>query len=165
TITVLDSYWNDSKYLTWPVHHAKRTGQKGVVTATLTQCGKATIDRAPSYYLISKKPKTVTTTVSVNARAGAGVTKRKLGTIDKGAKLTVLDETTNWIKTYVWIARKYCTISGSKAKTKAAVNARALNTVKSDKAGTIRKSVALAVLEQTTNWVKVPVWVAKKYTK
>ena len=54
TITVLDSYWNSTKYLSWPQHHAKRTGQKGVVTASLTQCGKATIDRAPSYYLIAR---------------------------------------------------------------------------------------------------------------
>ncbi len=54
TITVLDSYWNSTKYLSWPQHHAKRTGQKGVVQASLTQCGKATIDRAPSYYLIAR---------------------------------------------------------------------------------------------------------------
>ena len=54
TITVLDSYWNSTKYLSWPQHHAKRTEQKGVVQASLTQCGKATIDRAPSYYLIAR---------------------------------------------------------------------------------------------------------------
>lgn len=54
TITVLDSYWNSTKYISWPKYHAKRTGQKGVVQASLTQCGKATIDRAPSYYLIAR---------------------------------------------------------------------------------------------------------------
>lgn len=166
TVTVLDSYWYDGKYTATTLRKNNvKVISKGVIQTSLTQCGKATIDRAPSYYLIGKKPKTVTTTASVNVRAGAGVTKRKLGTIDKGAKLTVLDETTNWIKTYVWIARKYCTISGSKAKTKAAVNARASNNVKSDKIGTIRKGTTLEVLDQTTNWVKVPIWVAKKYTK
>lgn len=165
TITVLDSYWNDSKYLTWPTHHAKRTGQKGVVTATLTQCGKATIDRSPSYYLISKKPKTVATTAEVTARAGAGIAKRKLGTINKGAKFVKLDETKNWIKTSVWIARKYCTIKDGKATTKMVLNARASNSTKADKVGTIGKGRSLNVLDKTENWVKVPVWVAKKYTK
>ncbi|MDO5547745.1 MAG: SH3 domain-containing protein [Eubacteriales bacterium] len=165
TITVLDSYWNDSKYLTWPAHHAKRTGQKGVVTATLTQCGKATIDRAPSYYLISKKPKTVTTTASVNARAGAGVTKKKLGTINKGAKLVKLSETDNWMKSYVWFFRKYCTIKGNTAKLKARLNARASNSIESKKLGVLSKGTTLAVLDKTENWVKVAIWVAKKYIK
>lgn len=165
TITVLDSYWTDTKYSSWPEHHAKRTGQKGVVTASLTACGKATIDRAPSYYLIAKKPKTVMTTAKVNARSGAGITKKKLGTISKGAKLTVLDETNSWIKTSIWIARKYCTVGDGKAKTKAVLNARASNSIKADKVGTIRKGVTMTVLEMTDSWVKVPVWVAKKHTK
>ena len=164
TITVLDSYWYDGKYTSTTLRRDNVTVVKrGVIRTGLSQCGKATIDRAPSYYLISRK--TVRTTKRVNARAGAGVTKKKLGTIEKGAKLTVLDETTNWIKTYVWIARKYCTIKDGKAVTKAAVNARASNAVKSDKVSMIRKGVTLSVLEMTKNWVKVPVWIAKKYTK
>lgn len=164
TVTVLDSYWYDGKYTATTLRKNNvKVIAKGVIQTSLTQCGKATIDRAPSYYLISRK--TVRTTKRVSARAGAGVTKRKLGTIDKGAKVTVLDETKNWIKTSVWIARKYCTVKDGKAVTKSVLNARASNSVKSDKVGTIRKGVALTVLETTNNWVKVPVWIAKKYTK
>lgn len=164
TITVLDSYWYDGKYTSTTLRRDNVTVVKrGVIRTGLSQCGKATIDRAPSYYLISRK--TVRTTKRVNARAGAGVTKKKLGTIEKGAKLTVLDETTNWIKTYVWIARKYCTIKDGKAVTKSVLNARASNRAESDKVGTIRKGIVLTVLETTENWVRVPVWVANKYTK
>lgn len=166
TVTVLDSYWYDGKYTVTTLRKNNvKVLAKGVIQTTLTQCGKATIDRAPSYYLITKKPKTVKTTTKVNARAGAGATKRKLGTLDKGAKLTVLDETKNWIKTSVWIARKYCTVKDGKAVTKAVLNARASNSIKADKLGTICKGKTLTALEMTNNWVKVPVWEAKKYTK
>lgn len=164
TVTVLDSYWYDGKYTATTLRKNNvKVLAKGVIQTSLTQCGKATIDRAPSYYLISRK--TVRTTKRVNARAGAGVTKRKLGTIDKCAKLTVLDETKNWIKTSVWIARRYCTVKDGKATTKALLNARASNSAKSDKVGTIRKGKTLTVLEMTENWVHVPVWIARKYTK
>lgn len=165
-VTVADSYWNTTKYKTWPTHHSLCTVvQKGIVQCSIETCGKATIDRVPSYYLISKVDPTVTTTDSVTARTGAGKANAAVGTIDKGATLTVLDNTTNWIQTAVWIAKKYCTISGSKAKLTADVNARASNGTSSAKLGTLNKGVSLVVLEQTENWVKVPVWVAKKYTK
>ena len=56
TITVLDSYWYGSKYTANAIRrNYVQVIQKGVVQTSLTQCGKATIDRAPSYYLISKK--------------------------------------------------------------------------------------------------------------
>ena len=166
TVTVLDSYWYDGKY-TSTTHRRDNVTvvKKGVIQTSLTQCGKATIDRAPSYYLITKKPKTVKTTTKVNARAGAGVTKRKFGTLDKGAKLTVLDETKSWIKTSVWIAKKHCELEDGKAVTLANLNSRAENSVHSEKVGTIRKGVTMTVLEMTNNWVRVPVWIAKKYTK
>ena len=166
TITVLDSYWYAGKYTSTTLRRDNvKVIAKGIIQTGLTQCGKATIDRNPSYYLITKKPKTVTTTAKVNARSGAGVTKRKFGTINKGAKLTVLDETKSWIKTSVWIARKYCTVIGGNAVTKSVLNARASNSIKADKLGTIRKGVTMTVLEMTENWVRVPVWLAKKYTK
>ena len=150
TVTVLDSYWYDGKYTATTLRRNNvKVIAKGVIQTSLTQCGKATIDRAPSYYLITQKPKAVTTTAAVNARSGAGVTKKKLGTIHKGAKLTVLGETGNWIKTSVWIARKYCTIKDDKAVTKANLNARRSNSIKADKVGTIRKGVTLTVLEMT----------------
>lgn len=164
TVTVLDSYWYDGKYTATTLRKNNvKVIAKGVIQTSLTQCGKATIDRAPSYYLISRK--TVRTTKRVNARAGAGVTKRKLGTINKGAKLTVLGENKSWIKTSVWIARKYCTVKYGKATTKAVLNARASNSVNADKLITIRKWKTMTVLEMTENWVRVPIWIAKKYTK
>lgn len=54
TITVLDSYWYSSKYTSNAIRrNYVHVVNKGVVQTSLTQCGKATIDRAPSYYLLS----------------------------------------------------------------------------------------------------------------
>lgn len=55
TITVLDSYWYDGKYTSTALRRNNvSVVQKGIVKTSLTQCGKATIDRAPSYYLIAR---------------------------------------------------------------------------------------------------------------
>ena len=55
TITVLDSYWYSSKYTSSAIRrNYVHVVNKGVVQTSLTQCGKATIDRAPSYYLLSR---------------------------------------------------------------------------------------------------------------
>lgn len=56
TITVLDSYWYNGKYTSSAIrrNYVSVVG-KGVIKTSLTQCGKATEDRSPSYYLISKK--------------------------------------------------------------------------------------------------------------
>lgn len=56
TITVLDSYWYSGKYTASSIrrNYVSVVG-KGVVKTSLTQCGKATIDRSPSYYLISRE--------------------------------------------------------------------------------------------------------------
>ena len=56
TITVLDSYWYNGKYTASSIRRNYiSVAQKGVVKTSLTQCGKATIDRSPSYYLISRE--------------------------------------------------------------------------------------------------------------
>ncbi len=56
TITVLDSYWYNGKYTASSIRRNYiSVVQKGVVKTSLTQCGKATIDRSPSYYLISRE--------------------------------------------------------------------------------------------------------------
>jgi GH24 family phage-related lysozyme (muramidase) len=166
TITVLDSYWYDGKYTSTTLRKNNvKVLSKGVITTSLTQCGKATADRSPSYYLISAKPQTVTTTTNVNARSGAGVTRRKLGTLSKGATLAKLSETGNWVKVCVWIAKKHCTITNGKATPTVNLNARASNSSKSNKLGVINKGATLTVLEMTDSWIKVPVWIAKKYTK
>lgn len=54
-VTVWDSYWTSTKYISWPTYHANRTGTKGIVRATISKIGKATADRSPCYYLISKQ--------------------------------------------------------------------------------------------------------------
>ena len=56
TITVLDSYWYGGKYTASSIRrNYVSVVQKGVIKTSLTQCGKATIDRSPSYYLISRE--------------------------------------------------------------------------------------------------------------
>ena len=56
TITVLDSYWYNGKYTASSIRRNYiSVAQKGVVKTSLTQCGKATTDRSPSYYLISRE--------------------------------------------------------------------------------------------------------------
>ena len=63
TITVLDSYWYDGKYTASSIRrNYVSVVQKGVIKTSLTQCGKATIDRSPSYYLISREVITETPT-------------------------------------------------------------------------------------------------------
>lgn len=68
-VTVIDSYWNAKKYKTWPAYHAKsKVLSRCFVRTPLEWCGKATADRSPSYYLISKakaqKPTNSTTTTN-----------------------------------------------------------------------------------------------------
>lgn len=58
TITVLDSYWYNGKYTSSAIRRNHiSVVSKGVIKTSLTQCGKATADRSPSYYLISKAQK------------------------------------------------------------------------------------------------------------
>ena len=70
TITVLDSYWYNGKYTSSAIRrNYVSVVSKGVIKTSLTQCGKATADRSPSYYLISKaqnvqKPTNSTTTTN-----------------------------------------------------------------------------------------------------
>ncbi len=59
TITVLDSYWYGNKYTANAIRrNYVQVIQKGVIQTSLAQCGKATIDRAPSYYLLSRPTQT-----------------------------------------------------------------------------------------------------------
>ena len=57
-VTIIDSYWNSNKYRTWPKYHAKsKVLSRCFVRTPLEWCGKATIDRFPSYYLIARVDK------------------------------------------------------------------------------------------------------------
>ena len=54
-ITLLDSYWYNGKYTASAMRRRNITVvKKGVIHTDVTQCGKATADRSPSYYLIEK---------------------------------------------------------------------------------------------------------------
>lgn len=69
TITVLDSYWYNGKYTSSAIRrNYVSVVSKGVVKTSLTQCGKATADRSPSYYLISKPQKPASSNTTTNKK-------------------------------------------------------------------------------------------------
>ncbi|MDO5805467.1 MAG: hypothetical protein Q4Q51_03930 [Eubacteriales bacterium] len=58
TVTVLDSFWYGKKYKRNAIRrNYVSVVNDGIIKTSLTQCGKATADRSPSYYLISKSGK------------------------------------------------------------------------------------------------------------
>lgn len=58
TVTVLDSFWYEGKYKRNAIRrNYVYVEDDGIIKTSLTQCGKATADRSPSYYLISKSGK------------------------------------------------------------------------------------------------------------
>ena len=58
TVTVLDSFWYDKKYKRNAIRrNYVSVVDDGIITTSIVQCGKATADRSPSYYLISKSGK------------------------------------------------------------------------------------------------------------
>ena len=55
TVTVLDSFWYDGKYKRNAIRrNYASVVEDGIIKTSIVQCGKATADRSPSYYLISK---------------------------------------------------------------------------------------------------------------
>ena len=55
TVTVLDSFWYDGKYKRNAIRrNYVSVVDDGIIKTSIVQCGKATADRVPSYYLISK---------------------------------------------------------------------------------------------------------------
>lgn len=121
TITVLDSYWYNGKYTSTSLRRNNTTVlSKGVIQTSLTQCGKATIDRSPSYYLISKKQPKLTLIDRVlsviadklNVRSGAGTSYSILGSLSKGQTVESVGTTGSWDKikyqnTYGYISTQY----------------------------------------------------------
>ena len=58
TVTVLDSFWYDGKYKRNAIRrNYVYVEDDGIIKTSIVQCGKATADRSPSYYLISKSGK------------------------------------------------------------------------------------------------------------
>lgn len=91
-VTVIDSYWNTSKYKTWPAYHAKSKAlSRCFVRTPLEWCGKATADRSPSYYLISKTQKNNNKKVQVEDMTENEVRKIIADEANKQAKLAVSD--------------------------------------------------------------------------
>lgn len=97
-VTVIDSYWNAKKYKTWPAYHAKSAVLSHCFVRTpLAWCGKATVDRSPSYYLISKVTQKSDAKKEVEDMTEAEVRKIIADEAAKQARLTVSD----WAKS-VW---------------------------------------------------------------
>ena len=58
TVTVLDSFWYEGKYKRNAIRrNYVSVVEDGIIKTSIVQCGKATADRSPSYYLISKSGK------------------------------------------------------------------------------------------------------------
>ena len=98
TITVLDSYWYNGKYTASSIRrNYVSVVQKGVIKTSLTQCGKATIDRSPSYYLISREVITDKNTgKDIDDMTEAEV--RKI--IDQAAEEKAMKAVSSWAKDF-----------------------------------------------------------------
>lgn len=111
-VIVADSYWYSGKYTSTSLRSNNvDVLSKGVLRTSLTQCGKATIDRAPSYYLISPKKPKVKLTEDAPIRQKASKDSKKVGTAQKGDTYELLNESSggNWYRTkHGWIVAKKC---------------------------------------------------------
>ena len=103
-VTIIDSYWNSTKYRTWPKYHAKsKVLSRCIVTTPLYWCGRATVDRSPSYYLISKPTKNAQESVERNTDTMTETEVRKL--IDTVAEEKAKQTVSQWAAD-AWIAAK-----------------------------------------------------------
>ena len=94
TVTVLDSFWYDKKYKRNAIRrNYVSVVDDGIIKTSIVQCGKATADRSPSYYLISKATpqKNNNKKVQVEDMTEAEVRKIIADEATKQAKLAVSD--------------------------------------------------------------------------
>lgn len=93
TVTVLDSFWYDKKYKRNAIRrNYVSVVDDGIIKTSIVQCGKATADRSPSYYLISKATqKNDNKKVQVEDMTEAEVRKIIADEATKQAKLAVSD--------------------------------------------------------------------------
>lgn len=99
TVTVLDSYWYSGKYTRNAIRrNYVSVVDEGIIKTSIVQCGKATADRSPSYYLISKATqKNDNKKVQVEDMTEAEVRKIIADEATKRAKQAVSDwAKTNW---------------------------------------------------------------------
>lgn len=98
TVTVLDSFWYDKKYKRNAIRrNYASVVADGIIKTSIVQCGKATADRSPSYYLISKTTQKSDSKKEVEDMTEAEVRKIIADEATKQARLTVSD----WAKS-VW---------------------------------------------------------------
>lgn len=92
TVTVLDSFWYDGKYKRNAIRrNYVSVVDDGIIKTSIVQCGKATADRSPSYYLISKSGKGDNKKVQVEDMTENEVRKIIADEAAKQAKLAVSD--------------------------------------------------------------------------
>lgn len=160
-IKVADPYYYANK---WTQNSTRRnnvttTAARGVVIVNAAAVSAA----CDYYYLVSKETPKVKTSADAAARAASRKISKRVGTISAGMTFAVEEQTENWVKIAVWIAKKLTVPAGQgKIKTVRECTARISKGKKSTAAGVIRKGVTRTVVEQTENWVKVYVWVAKR---
>ena len=91
TVTVLDSFWYEGKYKRNAIRrNYVSVVDDGIIKTSIVQCGKATADRSPSYYLISKSGKG-DNKKEVEDMTEAEVRKIIADEAEKQAKLAVSD--------------------------------------------------------------------------
>lgn len=92
TVTVLDSFWYDKKYKRNAIRrNYVSVVDDGIIKTSIVQCGKATADRSPSYYLISKTTQKSDSKKEVEDMTEAEVRKIIADEATKQAKLAVSD--------------------------------------------------------------------------
>lgn len=92
TVTVLDSFWYDGKYKRNAIRrNYVSVVDDGIIKTSIVQCGKATADRSPSYYLISKTTQKSDSKKEVEDMTEAEVRKIIADEATKQAKLAVSD--------------------------------------------------------------------------
>ena len=121
-VTVIDSYWNTKKYKTWPEYHAKsEILSRCFVRTPLYWCGRATVGRDPSYYLIYKK--TEKKPVAAKKEDNEMVEKT---TFEIGGEKFTLDAITKNGTTYVCL-KQYNNVLGLDTGYDAATGTRAVD--------------------------------------
>lgn len=92
TVTVLDSFWYGKKYKRNAIRrNYVSVVNDGIVKTSIVQCGKATADRSPSYYLISKTAQKNDSKKEVEDMTENEVRKIIADEANKQAKLAVSD--------------------------------------------------------------------------
>ena len=92
TVTVLDSFWYEGKYKRNAIRrNYVSVVDDGIIKTSIVQCGKATADRSPSYYLISKTTQKSDSKKEVEDMTEAEVRKIIADEATKQAKLAVSD--------------------------------------------------------------------------